>query len=45
MAPVMQPEGEELQSVEDIGESIADRLKWAIREEIEFYGVLDEFPI
>jgi ERCC4-type nuclease len=36
---------EELQSVEGIGESIAERIKWAVREEIQPYGVLDEFPI
>ena len=36
---------EELQSVEGIGESIAGRIKWAVREEIQSYGVLDEFPI
>jgi ERCC4-type nuclease len=36
---------EELQSVEGIGESIAGRIKWAVREEIQSYGVLDEFSI
>ena len=36
---------EELQSVEGIGENIAGRIKWAVREEIQSYGVIDEFPI
>lgn len=36
---------EELQSVEGIGKGIAERIKWAVREEIQSYGVLDEFPI
>jgi ERCC4-type nuclease len=36
---------EELQSVEGIGENIAERIKWAIREEIQPYGIIDEFPI
>jgi len=35
----------ELQSVEGIGESIADRIKWAVREKMQPYGVIDEFPI
>ena len=36
---------EELQSVEGIGENIANRIKWAVKEEIQSYGVFDEFPI
>lgn len=42
---VVKATSEELQSVEGIGESIAERVKWAVREEIQPYGVLDEFPI
>ena len=36
---------DELQSVEGIGESIAERIKCAVREQIQPYGVIDEFPI
>jgi ERCC4-type nuclease len=36
---------EELQSVKGIGNSIAARIKWAVKEEIQSYGVFDEFPI
>jgi ERCC4-type nuclease len=36
---------EELQSVEGIGERIANRIKWAVREQMQPYGVNDEFPI
>ena len=36
---------EELQSVEGIGDNIAARIKWAVKEEIQSYGILDEFPI
>ncbi len=36
---------DELQSVEGIGESIAERIKWAVREQIQPYGVFNEFPI
>ena len=36
---------EELQSVKGIGNSIAERIKWAVKEEIQSYGVFDEFPI
>ena len=36
---------EKLQSVEGIGESIADRIKWAVTEHMQPYGVIDEFPI
>jgi ERCC4-type nuclease len=35
----------ELQSVEGVGENIADRIKWAVREQMQPYGVIDEFPI
>jgi hypothetical protein len=37
--------GNELQSVKGIGNSIAARIKWAVKEEIQSYGVFDEFPI
>jgi DNA excision repair protein ERCC-4 len=37
--------GEELQAVEGIGESIAGRIKWAVSEHMQPYGVIDEFPI
>jgi ERCC4-type nuclease len=33
---------EELQSVEGIGESIADRIKWVVREKMQPYGGIDE---
>ena len=36
---------EELQSVEGIGENIAGKIKWAVRDELQPYGVSDEFPI
>lgn len=36
---------EELHSVEGIGESIAERIKWAVKEQVQSYGVIDEFPI
>jgi len=36
---------EELQSVEGIGDSIAARIKWAVKEEIQSSGVFDEFSI
>ena len=36
---------EELQSVEGIGENIAQRIKWAVKEQVQSYGVIDEFPI
>jgi ERCC4-type nuclease len=36
---------EELQSVRGIGNSIAAQIKWAVKEEIQSYGVFDEFPI
>ena len=42
---VLTATGEELQAVDGIGESIAERIKWAVREEIQSYGVIDEFPI
>lgn len=36
---------EELQSVAGIGESIAESIKCAVKEQIQPYGVIDEFPI
>ena len=35
----------ELQSVEGIGENIADRIKWVVSEQMKPYGGIDEFPI
>jgi len=35
----------ELQSVEGIGKNIAGRIIWAVREQIDPYGIVDEFPI
>jgi len=35
----------ELQSVEGIGENIANRIKWAVSEQMQPYHVIDEFPI
>jgi ERCC4-type nuclease len=42
---ILEGTGKELQSVEGIGESIAERIKWAVREHMQPYGVIDEFPI
>jgi ERCC4-type nuclease len=36
---------DELQSVDGIGKSIADKIKWAVSEQIEPYGIDDDFPI
>jgi len=36
---------EQLQSVEGIGENIAGRIKWAVSEHMQPYGVIDGFPI
>jgi len=36
---------EELQSIEGIGENIADRIKWVVSEQMKPYGGIDEFPI
>ena len=35
---------EELQSVEGIGDNIAERIKWVIKEEVQPYEITDEFP-
>jgi ERCC4-type nuclease len=35
----------ELQSVEGIGKNIAEKIKWAVREELQPYGVFEEFSI
>jgi ERCC4-type nuclease len=43
-AAVITATSEELQSVEGIGENIAERIKWVIREELQPYGITDEFP-
>jgi ERCC4-type nuclease len=36
---------EELQSVEGIGENVAGKIKWAVRDELQPYGFSDKFPI
>jgi len=36
---------EALKSVEGIGQKIADKIKWAVSEQISPYGINDEFPI
>jgi ERCC4-type nuclease len=36
---------EELISVEGIGANIAEKIKWAVREQMKPYGVIDELPI
>ena len=36
---------EELQSIDGIGERIADRIKWAVREQMQPYGVIYEQAI
>jgi len=37
--------GEELQSVEGIGKHIAEKIRWAVSEQIQPYRITDEFPI
>ena len=36
---------EELRTVEGIGKSIAERIKWVVGEQVQPYGVINEFPI
>lgn len=42
---VVTASGEELQSVAGIGKHIAEKIRWAVSEQIQAYGVSDEFPI
>jgi len=37
--------GEELQSVAGIGKQIAEKIRWAVSDQIQAYGIIDEFPI
>ena len=37
--------GEELQSVAGIGKHIAEKIRWAVSDQIQPYGISDEFPI
>ncbi len=37
--------GEELQSVAGIGKHIAEKIRWAVSEQIQAYGISEEFPI
>jgi ERCC4-type nuclease len=37
--------GEELQSVAGIGKHIAEKIRWAVSDQIQPYGIIDEFPI
>jgi hypothetical protein len=34
-----------LKSVGGIGESLAERIKRAVKEQMQHYGVIDEFPV
>jgi DNA excision repair protein ERCC-4 len=36
---------EQLQSVDGIGKHIAEKIRWAVSEQIQPYGIIDEFPI
>ncbi|MFC1814193.1 ERCC4 domain-containing protein [Thermodesulfobacteriota bacterium] len=42
---VVTASSDELQSVEGIGKNIADRIVWAVREQVDPYGIIDVFPI
>ncbi|MGD2187610.1 MAG: ERCC4 domain-containing protein [Desulfobacterales bacterium] len=42
---VVTANGEELQTVAGIGKHIAEKIRWAVSERIQAYGVSDEFPI
>lgn len=42
---VVSATSEELQSVDGIGERIAGRIKWAVREQMRPYGVIDELIV
>ena len=42
---VMAASTEDLQSVEGIGKHIAAKIRWAVSEKIQPYGVTDEWPI
>jgi ERCC4-type nuclease len=42
---VMAATSEELQCVEGIGKNIAEKIRWAVSEKIQPYGVIDEWPI
>jgi DNA excision repair protein ERCC-4 len=37
--------GQQLQSVKGIGRHIAEKIRWAVSEQIQPYGIIDEFPI
>jgi DNA excision repair protein ERCC-4 len=36
---------EQLQSVDGIGKHIAERIRWAVGEQMLPYGIIDDFPI
>lgn len=36
---------EQLQSVDGIGKHIAEKIRWAVSEQIQPYEIIDEFPI
>ncbi|MEJ2102356.1 MAG: helix-hairpin-helix domain-containing protein [Desulfobacterales bacterium] len=42
---VMTATGQQLQSVEGIGRQIAEKIRWAVSEQIQPYESIDEFPI
>jgi DNA excision repair protein ERCC-4 len=37
--------GRQLQSVEGIGRQTAEKIRWAVSDQIQPYGIIDEFPI
>ena len=42
---VVTAKSEELQSVAGIGKQIAEKIRWAVSEQIQPYGIVDEYPI
>jgi len=36
---------EDLQRVDGIGQKTAEKIKWAVSEEISPYGLMEDFPI
>jgi ERCC4-type nuclease len=42
---VVTASGDQLQTVEGIGKLIAEKIRWAVREQINSFGFNDEFPI
>lgn len=42
---ILEGTGKDLQSVAGIGKQIAEKIRWAVSEQIQAYGISDEFPI